>query len=735
MATIPIRISVDYSSVASATQGIQSAFARAASSVSRTSGRAVSDSISNFTRLANSVRTSFSSALGNVRKAIGLIGRAIGVLSFGELISDIVRLNNEFIGLTNTLISVEGISGNVGRQINFIRNEANRLGLPIASLGKQFSQLNAAATGTTLEGEGVRDIFSSVAETSRILQLSTDDTAGALRAIQQVISKGVVQSEELRGQLGERLPGAFNIAARAMDLTTQGLEDLIKTGDLMADDFLPKFANELRKTFGKALPDAVKTAASEMARLKNSFSVISQEVSTKLDPAFAKLFRTMNESLIGIDVSKIASSFLSAISVVLNTFADAIDFVKNNPYASQGLLSVLILGPKGVFFALLGAALDKVKQVATVLGALVGSSTLNDTIGTLQAKFGAALKNAEQLQSVITSMEKGDTGFQTGGGEIFRGQEGDLERARAKYKEYRLEAFSTNEQLRILRGEVNAFQIDIAEQLETTTSTTDALRTYADAMAQSAKEVGQLTIAIVGGNDALLQQKYLVAEHVDLWRDFSDLMPELTDRMKEFETFEDIINRIDEASVGWFDSFSEELTNLVTTGKADFRGLALSILQDLIKMQIQAAITASVMSFLGSFGSIGTTAAGPTGAGATTMSGQFGGGSIGLAQGGVLSGGGLTAFAKGGVVDSPTLFPMAKGTGLMGEAGPEAVMPLSRDSDGNLGVSGGGGSGVTVVNILDPSLLTDYVNSFEGEKVIVNVISRNKEAVNNSLQG
>jgi phage-related minor tail protein len=62
-----------------------------------------------------------------------------------------------------------------------------------------------------------------------------------------------------------------------------------------------------------------------------------------------------------------------------------------------------------------------------------------------------------------------------------------------------------------------------------------------------------------------------------------------------------------------------------------------------------------------------------------------------------------TAFANGGVVNSPILFPTGSGTGLMGEAGPEAIMPLSRGSDGRLGVRmGGGGGGNVTVNISTP---------------------------------
>ena len=74
-----------------------------------------------------------------------------------------------------------------------------------------------------------------------------------------------------------------------------------------------------------------------------------------------------------------------------------------------------------------------------------------------------------------------------------------------------------------------------------------------------------------------------------------------------------------------------------------------------------------------------------------------------FANGGAFSGGRVTPFASGGVVSSPVTFPMRGGTGLMGEAGPEAIMPLARGPDGKLGVRGGGGGSVSVVmNISTP---------------------------------
>ena len=78
-------------------------------------------------------------------------------------------------------------------------------------------------------------------------------------------------------------------------------------------------------------------------------------------------------------------------------------------------------------------------------------------------------------------------------------------------------------------------------------------------------------------------------------------------------------------------------------------------------------------------------------------------GLLGFEKGGAFSGGRVTAFAQGGVVNGPTTFPMRCGTGLMGEAGPEAIMPLTRGADGRLGVSAQGGQRVTVnMNISTP---------------------------------
>lgn len=80
------------------------------------------------------------------------------------------------------------------------------------------------------------------------------------------------------------------------------------------------------------------------------------------------------------------------------------------------------------------------------------------------------------------------------------------------------------------------------------------------------------------------------------------------------------------------------------------------------------------------------------------------GGLMPFAAGGAFSGGRVMPFAKGGVVSSATQFPMRGGMGLMGEAGPEAIMPLARGPDGRLGVHGGGRPVTLVMNIQTPDV-------------------------------
>src|SRR5262249_32262662 len=153
-------------------------------------------------------------------------------------------------------------------------------------------------------------------------------------------------------------------------------------------------------------------------------------------------------------------------------------------------------------------------------------------------------------------------------------------------------------------------------------------------------------------------------------------------------TLQSIFDRI-------FDRLFDKLTNVLTTALTNLLPEALkSFLGIGADSAAAAALTGSAASLTGSAGALGGSAGalGPSAAALTNAA--LVSAVKPFAHGGVIS-----PFAKGGwVVDSPTLFPMAGGAGLMGEAGPEAIMPLTRTSGGDLGVntSGAGGGGPTI---------------------------------------
>ncbi|MFC0349686.1 tape measure protein [Undibacterium danionis] len=172
--------------------------------------------------------------------------------------------------MRNAMQATIGSAEGAAKEYAFVRAESDRLGLSLQKTAQDYTSLTAATKGTTLAGEPTRRIFTAVAEASAVLGLSAENTSGALLAVSQMVSKGTVSAEELRGQLGERLPGAFQIAARAMGVSTAELGKMLETGSIATDVFLPKFAAELKKTFNDGLPGAVGSARAEFARLSNT---------------------------------------------------------------------------------------------------------------------------------------------------------------------------------------------------------------------------------------------------------------------------------------------------------------------------------------------------------------------------------------------------------------------------------------------------------------------------------
>jgi len=187
-----------------------------------------------------------------------------------RLTGEIARASVQMERFERGLRAATGSAAQSAAELAFVREQADRLGLNLESAAEQYTKLTAAARGTTLAGQASRDIFVAVSEASRVLGLSAEQTGGALTAIEQIISKGKVSAEELRGQLGERLPGAFQIAARSIGVTTAKLDEMLKQGKLTAEELLPAMARELRSTFGPEVESAANDAAAAYERFRTA---------------------------------------------------------------------------------------------------------------------------------------------------------------------------------------------------------------------------------------------------------------------------------------------------------------------------------------------------------------------------------------------------------------------------------------------------------------------------------
>ena len=179
--------------------------------------------------------------------------------------------------LVKSYTTIEGSTSGAVSQLDYIYEISNKLGLEFQSTAEAAKGFFAAGKGSALQKD-LNGIFEGVSQAGAALSLSTEQMDGVFLALGQMISKGKVQAEELRGQLGERLPGAFNLAARAMGVTTAQLDDMLKKGQVSAEDMLPKLAAVLKDEFGPAAEHASQGAQGAVNRLSTEWNLFKATV-------------------------------------------------------------------------------------------------------------------------------------------------------------------------------------------------------------------------------------------------------------------------------------------------------------------------------------------------------------------------------------------------------------------------------------------------------------------------
>lgn len=249
-------------------------------------------------------------------------------LSAGKFILDATLQVSKF---ETQLQTASGSQEKFGQNMTFLEDLANTYKKNVVDLGASFSQLTIATKGTNLEGAETEKLFKAVTVASSALKLSADDTTGTFRAFIQMVSKGNVQAEELRGQLGERLYGAFNLAAKAMGVSTSELNKMLERGEVLASDLLPKLSDQLLDTFSKDAANGAQTLGSNIDYASGQLTLFVAELAktTGLESAVNTLVSSFGSML-----STLRS--LNKESGIVNGFFDRMFTLPGNKLTTKG---------------------------------------------------------------------------------------------------------------------------------------------------------------------------------------------------------------------------------------------------------------------------------------------------------------------------------------------------------------------------------------------------------------
>lgn len=183
--------------------------------------------------------------------------------------------------------------------LEYVRRLAKEYGQDLTNLIEGFGQFHAAANlvldsngKVALSLEDQKYIYEQLTKAAAGYHMSADRTRDMMNAITQMMSKGKVAAEELRRQLGNSLPGAFGLMATAMGVTTTELEDMMRKGQVLAADALPKFAKELERVTKGMTFDSLQQS---LNRFKNNWTQFVE--SADVERMYKSIIDTVNNIL------------------------------------------------------------------------------------------------------------------------------------------------------------------------------------------------------------------------------------------------------------------------------------------------------------------------------------------------------------------------------------------------------------------------------------------------------
>lgn len=247
--------------------------------------------------LAEKFKQQAESAKGALRgiqfQAIAMAGAlGAGVTSLSGLLSSLVNTAREAGRARVVLRNISSDAREYSRSLKFLTDLTDKYGTDLIGTTEAFAKFKAAATPAGIALAEQERIFSNISKAMASFGISGGEASLTMMAITQMMSKGKISSEELRRQLGERMPVAMQAMANAAGVSMAQLDKLLKEGKLRSADIMGKFSDELAKLSGDTSTDNLE---SSLGRLKNAFTDLAD--SLHIYDNFKALVDKVKESL------------------------------------------------------------------------------------------------------------------------------------------------------------------------------------------------------------------------------------------------------------------------------------------------------------------------------------------------------------------------------------------------------------------------------------------------------
>lgn len=208
-------------------------------------------------------------------QALGKIGTMVAgafaidkIVEFGKAV---LKATAEMQNLEVRMKDLAGSNDEAVKTFGDLKQMANDLGLSYKSLTTNYIQFTSAAKASGMEVDKASRIFKSMTIALAGTGASSEQTKNAMTALTQMIGKQKISAEELRQQLGEAMPSAFGIMAKALGVTTKELDKMMASGQLLANEVLPKFAEEAERAFGGNTEKMAGNIQANLNRLQNAW--------------------------------------------------------------------------------------------------------------------------------------------------------------------------------------------------------------------------------------------------------------------------------------------------------------------------------------------------------------------------------------------------------------------------------------------------------------------------------